>query len=41
MEGTLRIQIIHVSGTRMIAQRTDGLSRGPMMEVIMSGEDML
>ena len=41
MEGTLRIQVIHVSGTRIIAQRTDGLSIILMMEDVMSREDML
>ena len=41
MEGTLRIQVIHVSGTRIIAQLTDGLSIILMMEDVMSREDML
>ena len=27
MEGTLRLQFIHVAGMRMISQGTDGLSR--------------
>ena len=35
------IQVIHVSGTRIIAQRTDGLSIILMMEDVMSREDML
>ena len=30
MEGTLRIQVIHVTGMRIIAQGNDGLSRGIM-----------
>ena len=38
MEGTLRIQVIHVVDTRMISQGTDGLSRGLMMEGVISGE---
>ena len=37
----LRIHLIHVSGTRMIAQGTDGISRGNMLEGVMSGKDML
>ena len=32
---------MHVTGTRMIAQGTDVLYIGLVMEVIMSGEDML
>ena len=38
MEGTLRIQVIHVSGTRMISQGADGLSRGLIKEGSISGE---
>ena len=30
MEVTLRIQVIHVAGTHMIAQGADGFSRGMM-----------
>ena len=41
MEGTLRIQVIHVDGTRMIAQGTGGLSRGLMTEGVMSGKEMM
>ena len=41
MEGTLRIQVISVVGTRMIAKVTYGLSRVLITEGVMSGEDML
>ena len=43
LEMTARCQIsmIHVAGTRMIAQGTDGLSRGDMFEGVMKGESML
>jgi hypothetical protein len=37
----IRIHIFHVSGTRMIAQGTDGVSRGFLGEGIMSGESMV
>jgi hypothetical protein len=33
--------VIHVSGKRMIAQGTDGCSRGSLMEGVMAGRDML
>jgi hypothetical protein len=35
------IHMIHVSGKRMIAQGTDGCSRGVLMEGVMAGKDML
>ncbi len=35
------IHVIHISGKRMIAQGTDGCSRGSLMEGVMAGEDML
>ena len=35
------IQVIHVSGTMMIRQGTDGLSRGDMLEGVLKGRDML
>jgi hypothetical protein len=35
------IHLIHVSGTRMIAQGTDGTSRGSLLEGVMAGENML
>jgi hypothetical protein len=37
----MTIYVIHVSGKRMIAQGTDGCSRGSLMEGVMTGEDML
>ena len=37
----LTLQVIHVSGKRMIAQGTDGCSRGVLLEGVMAGEDML
>ena len=41
MEFGMTIHVIHVSGKRMIAQGTDGCSRGSLMEGVMAGEDML
>ena len=35
------MHLVHVAGTRMIAQGTDGLSRGMMCKGIMAGRDML
>lgn len=35
------LHVVHVSGTRMIAQGTDGLSRGSFLEGVMAGKDML
>lgn len=35
------IHFVHVSGTRMIAQGTDGLSRGDLNEGVMKGDDIL
>lgn len=37
----LIIHLIHVAGKRMIAQGTDGCSRGVLMEGVMAGKDML
>ena len=37
----LRLHLIHVAGTRMICQGSDGLSRGNLTEGVMSGTDML
>ncbi len=37
----MAIHVIHVSGKRMIAQGTDGCSRGSLMEGVMAGQDML
>ncbi len=41
MTGTLRLHVIHVAGTRMIQQGTDGLSRGDTTEGVMQGSPML
>ncbi len=35
------VHIIHVAGTRMIAQGTDGISRGDMCEGVLNGDTML
>jgi hypothetical protein len=35
-----KIELVHVAGTRMIRQGTDGLSRGDMYEGVMKGESM-
>ena len=37
----MTIHVVHISGRRMIAQGTDGCSRGSMMEGVMAGKDML
>lgn len=41
IEFRLIVHLIHVSGKRMIAQGTDGCSRGVLMEGVMAGQDML
>jgi hypothetical protein len=41
MRAKCKIQFIHVAGTRMIDQGTDGLSRGNMLEGVMKGKRML
>jgi hypothetical protein len=41
MQYGLLIHIVHVSGRRMIAQGTDGCSRGSLLEGVMAGGDML
>jgi hypothetical protein len=38
---TCSIEVIHVEGTRMIAQGTDGISRGTLNEGVMNGESMM
>jgi hypothetical protein len=37
----MTLHVVHISGKRMIAQGTDGCSRGSFMEGIMAGQDML
>jgi hypothetical protein len=41
MGGEIRIHMIHVSGTRMIAQGTDALSRGNYSDGVMGGAPLL
>ena len=41
MKHKCTLHLIHVAGTRMIAQGTDGISRGDMMEGVLQGDDML
>ena len=41
MTGHLRLHIIHVAGSRMINQGTDGLSRGDYTTGVMAGHDFL
>ena len=36
----VKFHLIHVAGTRMIAQGTDGISRGMLMEGVLSGQSM-
>ena len=36
-----RLYMVHVAGTRMIAQGTDGLSRGMLLEGVLTGKSML
>jgi hypothetical protein len=40
MHGDIRINMIHVPGSRMIAQGTNGLSRGDLTEGVMAGDNM-
>jgi hypothetical protein len=37
----MTVHVIHVLGKRMIAQGTDGCSRGSLMEGVIAGVDML
>jgi len=41
IEQSIIIHVIHVSGKRMIAQGTDGCSRGSRLEGVMAGKNML
>ncbi len=41
MKYRFSLHVVHVAGTRMIAQGTDGLSRGIMLEGLVCGNDML
>ena len=41
LEYDFTLYVVHVAGTRMIAQGTDGLSWGICLKGVMRGEDML
>jgi hypothetical protein len=41
MKYSFSLHVVHVAGTRMIAQGTDGLSRGIMLEGVVCSGDML
>jgi hypothetical protein len=41
LEHGAKIHMIHVAGTRMISQGTDGISRGNILEGVMAGKEML
>ena len=40
MNSGMKLHVIHVAGTRMIDQGTDGLSRGNFLEGVMAGNEM-
>ena len=41
LDARFTLYVVHVAGTRMIAQGIDGLSRGVLLEGVMAGEYML
>lgn len=41
MAAGMKLHVIHVAGTRMIHQGTDGVSRGNFLEGVMAGSNML
>jgi hypothetical protein len=41
MSGDIALHVIHIAGTRMIAEGTDGLSRGQFSTGVMAGKDIL
>ena len=41
LDARFTLYVVHVAGTRMIAQGIDGLSRGVLLEGVMAGEDIL
>ena len=41
MDYGFTLHVVHVAGSRMIAQGTDGLSRGSSLEGVLQGDDML
>jgi hypothetical protein len=40
LEQGMKLHVIHVAGTRMIAQGSDGISRGDLTEGVMTGDSM-
>ena len=41
LHNSVKIHLIHVAGKRMIAQGTDGISRGNIMEGVLAGHSMM
>ena len=41
MDSGMTLYVVHCAGSRMIAQGTDALSRGSLLEGVMAGRDML
>jgi hypothetical protein len=41
MKGGFTLHVVHVAGTRIMSQGTDGVSRDSLMEGVMAGGDML
>jgi hypothetical protein len=41
LEGSIKLNVIHVPGSRMIQQGTDGLSRGDSSAGVLAGQDLL
>jgi hypothetical protein len=41
LDYSIILHVIHLAGTRMIAQGTDSCSRGVLMEGVMAGKGML
>lgn len=41
LQHSVKIHLIHVAGKRMIAQGTDGISRGNLMEGVLAGHSMM
>ena len=40
MKGGFTLHVVHVAGTRMMSQGTDGVSRDSLMEGVMAGGDI-
>ena len=41
MRHDFNLHVVHMAGTRMIKQGTDGLLRGSLLEGVMAGKDMI